>query len=221
MAKNIHAALAAIMRDTESITKGRTNTQQGFKYRGIDDVMNGLHAAFSAHGVFISVGQIVTVLREQHTSAKGGILFYTINDYQFVFTAEDGTSIAAWGRGEAMDSGDKASNKAISIALKYALLQMFLIPTEEDKDPDGHTPAPVQRQQPVPQQPVTKQPIRKPSAEESTYDEAVTRIEFAKTMEELAKIFNEYPTLHNNQDFLNACGLRKKQIATPAKPASK
>lgn len=219
MAKNIHAALAAIMRDTESITKGRTNTQQGFKYRGIDDVMNGLHAAFSAHGVFISVGQIVTVLREQHTSAKGGILFYTINDYQFVFTAEDGTSIAAWGRGEAMDSGDKASNKAISIALKYALLQMFLIPTEEDKDPDGHTPAPVQRQQPVPQQPSAKQPIRQPSDSERIYDEAITRVEFAKSMEELATIYSQYPSLADNQDFLNACGKRKKELATPAKSA--
>lgn len=218
MAKTIHEALAAIMRDTDSIAKSRTNPQQGFKYRGIDDVMNGLHAAFSAHGVFISVGQIVTILREQHTSAKGGILFYTINDYQFVFTAEDGSSITAWGRGEAMDSGDKASNKAISIALKYALLQMFLIPTEDDKDPDAHQPVPVQRQQPAPQQPA-KGAVRPPREDEKIYDEAVSRVERAAGMEELTKIFNEYPTLQNDQDFLSACGLRKKQLATPKQPA--
>ena len=41
-----------------------------------------------------------------------------------------------------MDSGDKASNKALSIGLKYAMLQVFCIPTEDDKDPDAESPQP-------------------------------------------------------------------------------
>ncbi len=42
-----------------------------------------------------------------------------------------------------MDSGDKASNKALSIAMKYALLQVFCIPTEDAKDPDADSPKPL------------------------------------------------------------------------------
>jgi hypothetical protein len=38
-----------------------------------------------------------------------------------------------------MDSGDKASNKAMSVAMKYAMFQMFMIPTEEMVDPDGES----------------------------------------------------------------------------------
>ena len=41
-----------------------------------------------------------------------------------------------------MDSGDKASNKAMSAAFKYACFQTFCIPTEEMQDPDAETPPP-------------------------------------------------------------------------------
>ena len=41
-----------------------------------------------------------------------------------------------------MDTGDKASNKALSIGLKYAMLQVFCIPTEDEKDPDAVSPQP-------------------------------------------------------------------------------
>jgi hypothetical protein len=51
----------------------------------------------------------------------------------------DGSSVTTVITGEAMDSGDKATNKAMSVALKYALLQMFLIPTDDMRDPDATT----------------------------------------------------------------------------------
>ena len=38
-----------------------------------------------------------------------------------------------------MDSGDKATNKAMSAAYKYAALQTFCIPTEGDNDADATT----------------------------------------------------------------------------------
>jgi hypothetical protein len=41
--------------------------------------------------------------------------------------------------GEAMDSGDKSSNKAMSAAYKYAAFQAFCIPTEGDNDADATT----------------------------------------------------------------------------------
>ena len=42
--------------------------------------------------------------------------------------------------GEGMDSGDKATNKAMAIAFKYACFQVFCIPTEEMNDPDSESP---------------------------------------------------------------------------------
>jgi hypothetical protein len=53
--------------------------------------------------------------------------------------AVDCSSIKAVTIGEAMDTGDKASNKAMSTALKYACLQIFCIPTEEEKDTEYQT----------------------------------------------------------------------------------
>jgi hypothetical protein len=58
---------------------------------------------------------------------------------RFRYTTTDGSHVDTVNVGEAMDSGDKAMNKAMSIALKYSLLQMLLIPTEEDKDPDKYS----------------------------------------------------------------------------------
>jgi hypothetical protein len=59
---------------------------------------------------------------------------------RYSFVAEDGSSISTDAIGEGMESGDKASAKAMSIAQKYAILQMFLVPTEEPKDPENDNP---------------------------------------------------------------------------------
>ena len=53
------------------------------------------------------------------------------------FVATDGSQVSCVVEGEGMDSGDKASNKAMAVAHKYALLQVLMIPTEEQKDPDA------------------------------------------------------------------------------------
>lgn len=49
-----------------------------------------------------------------------------------------------------MDSGDKSSNKAMSVAFKYACFQALCIPTEEMKDPDGETPEQIKPKTPSP-----------------------------------------------------------------------
>ena len=119
------------MFEVEEIKKGKTNAQQGFKYRGIDDIMNALHNLFALQGVVIRVNKIRSVERTERPTKSGGTMLYSINDYQFCFSAADGSFVTTWSRGEASDSADKSSNKAVSVALKYCLLQMFLIPTEE------------------------------------------------------------------------------------------
>lgn len=136
---NIYESINKIMNDIPAIKKGKYNSQQGFKFRGIDDVMNALHPLLSKYKVFIAP-EVMQQTREERQTAKGGNLIYSICKIKFTFYAEDGTSIECITIGEGMDSGDKATNKAMAIAMKYALFQIFCIPTEEMIDPDSETP---------------------------------------------------------------------------------
>lgn len=148
--KTIHAAMIEIMRAVEAIKKEKTNTQgASFKYRGIDDVMNSLHNAFADAGVFITT-EVLERSEKERQSKQGGALFYITSKIRFTFHAEDGSSISSTVIGTAMDSGDKADNKCLSIGLKYALLQAFLIPTEDMAEPDGQTHEVQPQQQPQP-----------------------------------------------------------------------
>ena len=80
---------------------------------------------------------------------KGGTILYSMLKIKYTFYAEDGTNVSAVVIGEGMDSGDKASNKAMAIAMKYAFFQVFCIPTEEMKDPDAETSEPSRPKEPA------------------------------------------------------------------------
>lgn len=134
--KNIYESICGVMADIGAVGKDSRNTQQGFMFRGIDAVMNALSPALIKNRIFV-VPEILEQTREERQSSKGGLLIYSICKIKFTFYAEDGSSIAATVIGEGMDSGDKATNKAMSIAFKYACFQVFCIPTEEMQDPDA------------------------------------------------------------------------------------
>ena len=136
--KNIHEALAAIMAEAGAIGKESRNQSQGFYFRGIDSVMNHLHPVFARHGVIV-LPEVLDERKEERQTARGGSLIYRILRVRFTFTAADGSSVSAVTIGEGMDSGDKAANKAMAVALKYALTQMLLLPYDE-VDPDATTP---------------------------------------------------------------------------------
>ena len=136
---NIYSAISAIMEEIPAIGKTQKNAQQGFMYRGVDVVMNVLQPLLTKHKVFV-VPEVMSQAREDRATQKGGNLIYSIVHVKYTFYAEDGSSITASVIGEGMDSGDKASNKAMSVAFKYACFQVFCIPTEEMKDPDADTP---------------------------------------------------------------------------------
>lgn len=133
---NIYEAISATMADVGAIGKQDKNQQQGFMYRGVDAVMNALQPAMLKNHLFV-VPEVIDQTREERVTQKGNNLIYSILRVRFTFYAEDGSSINAVVIGEGMDSGDKASNKAMSIAFKYACFQVFCIPTEEMKDPDA------------------------------------------------------------------------------------
>jgi len=134
----IFQAISAAMGDIEPIAKERRNDKQGFNFRGIDDIMSELQPVLFKHGLFV-VPEALDVIREQKQSTSGGVLLYSIVKMRYTFYSTDGSFIQAVVIGEGMDSGDKASNKAMAVAMKYALLQVFCIPTEDAKDPDAES----------------------------------------------------------------------------------
>lgn len=136
---NIYQAIHGVMTDVGAIGKDKKNQQQGFMYRGVDDVMNALQPAFVHNNIFV-VPEVLEQTREERTTAKGAQLLYSIIKVKFTFYADDGTNVSATVVGEGMDSADKSSNKAMSVAFKYACFQVFCIPTEDMVDPDGYTP---------------------------------------------------------------------------------
>jgi hypothetical protein len=130
--------LIAVMRDIPAIGKDSRNQSQGFNFRGIDSVYNDLNAVLAKHGV-VTLPMAGTPTIEERTNAKGTVLRFVSLPMTYRFLAEDGSYQDCTTIGEGMDSGDKGTNKAMAIAHKYALLQTFLIPTEEQKDPDYET----------------------------------------------------------------------------------
>ena len=142
----IYSQMAKVMAEVTAIAKDKKNEQQGFKYRGIDDVYNAINPLFAKHGIFMT-SRIIDKVRDERTNAKGTILAFTCLRIEYTFWADDGTSVSTEVEGEGMDSGDKSSNKAMAVGHKYALLQSFCIPTQDLDDPDAevHEAAPAHR----------------------------------------------------------------------------
>ncbi|MEN6548862.1 MAG: ERF family protein [Armatimonadia bacterium] len=137
----VYQSINAVMRDlaAEGISKSRKNTQQNYQFRGIDDVYNALSSVLSRHGL-VMLPRVLSRHVEERASKNGGVLFYVSVDMEFdLVAAEDGSKHTIRTAGEAMDSGDKATNKAMSAAYKYAAMQAFCIPTEGDNDADATT----------------------------------------------------------------------------------
>jgi hypothetical protein len=138
---SVYKAITAVQAELskEGISKARKNDQQGYKFRGIDDVYNALAPILAAHGLCI-LPRCTERICVERTNANGKALFYVTVRAEFDFVcAEDGSKHTVTTYGEAMDSGDKATNKAMSAAYKYAAMQAFSIPTEGDNDADATT----------------------------------------------------------------------------------
>lgn len=136
----IFSTINSVMSELGAITKNKRNQQQGFSYRGVDDVMNALNPLMVKNKLFC-VPKVLRNEREERQTSRGSNLLYSIVTMEYTLYAEAGSSVSAVVIGEGMDSGDKATNKAMAIAYKYAMFQIFSIPTEETApDTDRDTP---------------------------------------------------------------------------------
>lgn len=136
--KLIFTQIPKIMARVGSIAKNRQGTGIQYKFRGIDDVYLALQGLLAEHEVFFTP-KVIGQTREERQSKNGGAITYSFITIEFTFYAADGSSFTATTVGEAMDTSDKSTNKAMSTALKYALFQVFCIPTEEPKDTEEHS----------------------------------------------------------------------------------
>ncbi|HDR9153825.1 TPA: ERF family protein [Burkholderia vietnamiensis] len=135
----VYGAIAAVMQEMSQvgISKDRRNQQQGYNFRGIDDAYAALSPVLAKNRLLM-LPRVTNREQVERVSSKGGAIFYTTVTVEFdLVSADDGSKHTIVTVGEAMDSADKSSNKAMSAAYKYAAFQAFCIPTEGDNDADG------------------------------------------------------------------------------------
>jgi hypothetical protein len=153
--KKIYEALNSIMSAIEPIAKNKRNTQQNYNFRGVDDVYAVLNPMLVANKVVITFETLSHQLN-QFESKSGGALFRAIVEVKYILVhTEDNSSIEVIIFGEGMDSGDKATPKAYSVAYKYMAFQLFCIPvdTVADVENDHHEVTPTQNKPATPKKP--------------------------------------------------------------------
>lgn len=192
--KKIYKALTSIIGEVNAIGKNNKNQQQGFMFRGIDDVMNELHNLFGKYKVVV-IPEVLDYVVDEKQTQKGTIMYQTRTRVNFHFVAEDGSEVVTTNVGEAMDSADKGMNKTMSCALKYALMQMFLIPTKDIEDPDRVTP------------PETVAPP-KPTASADMLD----KVKQCATVEQLTALWQGNAKLQNDAQFKAAVAKRGTEL---------
>jgi hypothetical protein len=136
----IYAAMIAIAKEVPSIGKGQKNAAQNYVFRGVDDVFNALQPVISRNGVFLSQ-EIIELKRDERPHKNGGVMSFVTTRVRYSFIAKDGSTVTTESAGEGADMGDKATAKSLSIAMKYCLLQTFLVPTADaGHDPENDNP---------------------------------------------------------------------------------
>jgi hypothetical protein len=185
---SVYSKIAAVQGELAKvgIAKNRRNQQgSGYNFRGIDDVYAALSPLLASHGLVI-VPRVISRECVERSSKNGGALFYVTVHAEFDFvSADDGSIHTAATFGEAMDSGDKATNKAMSAAYKYAAFMTFAIPIEGDNDADAHTPEVAARGQSSsavsPAPPITdEQVVKLQSLQKATATNALTFNQYFK-----------------------------------------
>lgn len=184
------------------IAKDSKNEAQKFMFRSIDQIYNTI-SGLVAEAQLCILPRMIARTVEERTNKSGTALFYVTVEAEFdLVSAADGSKHTVKTFGEAMDSGDKATNKAMSAAYKYACIQTFCIPTEGDNDADATTHE-VQKKQPINTQLI------------DITDDLIA-IEESGDLDELQKIFTvAYNKARPNADLiqkLTAAKDRKKKI---------
>lgn len=135
----VYKAINAVQAELAKTGIAKDRQAQGFKFRGIDDVFNAIAPLLAANQLCILPRMLSREATERTNKNGTQITFVTVDaEFDFV-SAEDGSKHTVRTFGEAMDVSDKATNKAMSAAYKYAAFQAFAIPTEGDQDTENYS----------------------------------------------------------------------------------
>lgn len=160
----IYKKMNDVMREIGHIGKDGNNTSQKFRFRSIDQFMNVLYPLFTKHGIFMTTQVLDSAYEmKEVTRANGvaGMNKHVSIRMKYTFHAEDGSFVTSSVPAEGLDSGDKATNKALSAAWKYAVMQTFCVPTEETEEGDKDDPKDYEFIKTVEPKPVTSWEDRK------------------------------------------------------------
>ena len=137
MTSQIYADLAKVMRSVDHVGKNDVNKHQHFSFRGIDGVLNAVGPALREHNVVVYPRlQDVTYEEVKTSGGKASTACRVVVDY--IFASVDGSTVETRVAAESWDTGDKAMPKAMSVAMRTALIQALALPTDEP-DPDSFT----------------------------------------------------------------------------------
>lgn len=137
MTENIYAIMSAAMEEVQAVRKEGFNDQQRYNFRGIDQVVNAVGPIFRKHKIIPVPHHCSANYRDVLTSTGKPSREVTV-EATYRFYGPAGDFIEAVVPGESMDSGDKGTPKAMSVAYRIVLLQMLCIPTDEP-DPDSQS----------------------------------------------------------------------------------
>lgn len=140
---SVYQLMALVMRDVRNVGKNGRNNSQNYSFRGVDDAIGALAQPLRDHGVFMTPEVL-----DFHTEVRGKMNAVRMR-VAFHFYGPAGDRVTATTLGEASDVADKASNKAMSAALKYALIHTFMIPVDAGSLDDGDRDHPVGQHSPA------------------------------------------------------------------------
>jgi hypothetical protein len=141
--QSIHVLMGRVLREMPAIGKNQRNDQQKFNFRGIDDVLDALHPLLGRFGVFF-VPDVIERRDEVRSAKSGGNIYVVQLHVRYTFYGPLGDSVTASAWGEGTDSGDKATPKAMTGALKYMLFQAFAVASAAVDDGDASDPGETQ-----------------------------------------------------------------------------
>lgn len=135
----IYELIPKVMSEIGFVEKTRTNEIQKYKFRGIEDLYFAAHPAMTKHGIFCCP-QVLDIQTQDRLSSNGKSSIHVIMKIAHKFYASDGSLVEVITCGEGMDSSDKAVAKCMSMAMKYALIELFCVPTADVEDADQSSP---------------------------------------------------------------------------------
>ena len=131
--------IAKAANDMGAIAKDGKNKNQDFQFISESAIKAAVRKVSAKYGFTIFPKQIKNITRYERTTSRGGTLYFYDVMQEFVVTDGKEEMIGDM-MGTGSDTGDKAFNKAVTVALNNFEKQLFNVSDKSENDPDSETP---------------------------------------------------------------------------------